>query len=128
MRFVGKRWWLMLVIFIVAVVAVGLTPMRQIAAQKLQVDEVRAQLAELEEENRVLADRAAELQSDAGVERIARKQFGLVRPGDRIYAVDTEGLVPAERLEPELVVPPAEPNIFTNVIDFFTGRDVVEGG
>ncbi|MBT8200021.1 MAG: septum formation initiator family protein [Acidimicrobiia bacterium] len=123
----GKRWWLMLAIFIVAVVAVGLTPMRQIAAQKLQVDDVRAELAALEEENRVLADRAAELQSDAGVERIAREHFGLVRPGDRIYAVDTEGLSPAERSDPELIVPPAEPNIFTNVIDFFTGQDVVEG-
>lgn len=127
MRFVGKRWWLMLAIFIVAVVAVGLTPMRQIAAQKLQVDDVRADLAALEEENRVLADRAAELQSDAGVERIAREHFGLVRPGDRIYTVDTEGLSPAERSDPELIVPPAEPNIFTNVIDFFTGQDVVEG-
>lgn len=126
MRFVGKRWWLMLALFVVAVTAVGLTPMRQIAAQKLQVDDVRAELASLEAENQALADRAVQLESDVGVERLARRHFGLVRPGDRLYTVDTEGLKPAEKIEPELVVPSAEPNVFTNVIDFFTGRDVIE--
>ncbi len=127
MRFVPKRWWLMLVVFVVAVAAVGVTPLRQIAAQNRQVDDVRAELAELEVANRALSERAAALETEEGVERLARERFGFVRPGDRLYSVDTEGLALPEQAATELVVPEAEPNIFTDVLDFFTGQDVVEG-
>jgi len=126
MPYVAKRWWLILGLFVVAVVAVGVTPMRQIGDQNQQVEAARLELEELTAANEALADRAAHLQTDAGVERLAREQFGLVRPGDRLYSVSTEGLTPPTPvlLEPE--IPEAEPNIFTNVLDFFTGQDVID--
>ena len=43
---------------------------------------LRAQILRLESEGRVLADREAELGTDAAIERLAREQLGMVRPGD----------------------------------------------
>jgi hypothetical protein len=116
----------MLGLFVVAVIAVGLTPMRQITDQNEQVDAARQELEALESENAALSDLAADLRTDAGVERLARQQFGLVRPGDRLYAVETEGLAPPAPVVVDPEVPPAEPNVFTDVLDFITGKDVVD--
>lgn len=122
----SKRWWLILGLFLVAVFAIGVTPLRQIAIQNEQVNAARDELATLEEENAALAERAAVLETNAGIERLAREQFGLVRPGDRLYTVDTSTLQIQETVDTMPEAPPAEPNVFTDVLDFLTGQDVVD--
>ena len=45
------------------------------------------QVSALQQENRVLTTRAAQLQSNAYVEQIARQEYGLVRPGEQAYGI-----------------------------------------
>lgn len=53
-----------------------------------EIDRVRADLAKLNEENRQLADEVKALRSDPKfIERIARDELGLARPGEIIIKV-----------------------------------------
>ena len=85
-------------------------------------------LAAIEEENRLLEARIAALHTPEEVERLAREQFGLVRPGEIGYVV----LVPPGEELPEAVPEPdPEPEAkpwWEDLWDFLTGRDLVEDG
>jgi cell division protein FtsB len=54
---------------------------------------IRADVMRLREENLRLQSVLAEARSDAGIEKIAREQLGLIRPGDT--AIQIEGPAPA---------------------------------
>jgi cell division protein FtsB len=69
------------------VLLVGIFPTRAIIEQ-------RAELARLERSRAVVAERNAELEAriealgtDAEIERIAREQYNLGRPGEEVYAI-----------------------------------------
>jgi len=63
-----------------------------------------AQLTTLTAKNRVLEDRAALLGSDAEVERLARSQYGLAKPGEKTYLIlPAGGASDALRLPPPMV-------------------------
>lgn len=86
------RWWrpLLLAAFAVAtiaVLAVYVFPTRTWLDQRSASAETSAQLAELRAERRALEERVAELDSDAEIERVARSEYGLVKPGEEAYAV-----------------------------------------
>jgi cell division protein FtsB len=90
---VGARGWprllrpLLATVIALGVLLVGIFPTRAIVEQ-------RAELARLERSRQVVADRNAELRdriealgTDAEIERIAREQYNLGRPGEEVYAI-----------------------------------------
>ena len=109
----------------VAVVFSNVFPFRQILAQQELVVQKEQTLAVLEAENARLTSAADYLQTDQGVEKIARQDFGYVRPGEVAFVV----VAPPD--EAEFVPPAAEPieeldrAWWQGIWDFLTGRDLL---
>jgi cell division protein FtsB len=78
----------------------GLGPVRQAYYQRQSIQEEEARLKALEERNAQLERRLLRLQDPAYMEKLAREQLGVVRPGETSYVV-----VP----RPEPVNPPPKP-------------------
>ena len=119
----------LVVLVALVVTAAGIFPFRQIIAQRRAVDLAEEKLAALEEENQRLEVEIAALYTPEEVERIAREQFGLVRPGEIGYVVVTSPGAEVVEPEPEPVLegPPSRP-WWSGIWDFFTGRDLVGDG
>jgi cell division protein FtsB len=89
---------------VVGVVAVGILflavfPTRTYLSQRQNLDAAHQRVRVLSEENAKLAARVDKLNTDAEIERLAREQYNLVRPGEEAYAI-----LPA----PQPVDPPAQ--------------------
>ena len=54
------------------------------------LDRLTEENARLEAENEVLADRTARGLDAETVETVAREQYGMRRPGERVYRVETD--------------------------------------
>ena len=108
-----------------AITLAGIFPFRQMIAQQRQVDQTQARLDSLLVENGVLEDTVVALNAAPEIERLAREQYGLVRPGETGYTVESsESPVVAE------FVPVVEEEIDDRTLlerfwDFLTGRDLV---
>ncbi|MGH9136496.1 MAG: FtsB family cell division protein [Acidimicrobiales bacterium] len=81
-----------LVPLLVSVLAVGFLfvavfPTRALLAQRSATGDAREQLAVIERANAELEARVEALQTDAEIERLAREQYRLVRPGEEAYAI-----------------------------------------
>jgi cell division protein FtsB len=74
---------------VASVVVLGATvfPTRTFLAQRAAVGAAEERLAVLTEQNRLLENRARLLQDDAEIERLAREEYHLVRPGEKAYAL-----------------------------------------
>lgn len=113
----------------IVVAVTNVFPFRQIIAQNRQVEEARAELADLQGSNAQLLLQTEALRSPSEVERIAREDFGYVRPGDTSYVivqpVDSEVVVVAEPApEPEL----DSGGVLDAIWSYLTGRDLVLDG
>nr|MDQ6910459.1 septum formation initiator family protein [Actinomycetota bacterium] len=62
-------------------------PARAYLAQNDKRSEMAAQVRTVEAENQQLLERTQKLQTDAEIERLARRDYNLVRPGEEVYAV-----------------------------------------
>jgi cell division protein FtsB len=87
-RRVGRSPW----VLPVAVVAIGVLvvvvfPTRTFLAQRASMRAAEEQLEVLDEQNRLLEERVRLLNDDAEIERLAREEYHLVRPGEEAYAV-----------------------------------------
>ena len=91
---------------LLAVLLTFVFPTRTFLAQRASIAGARQQLQVLDQQNAELGERAAKLRDDAEIERIAREQYNLVRPGEEAYAVlpppgadeaPTATTVPAEK-------------------------------
>ncbi|MGH8984232.1 MAG: FtsB family cell division protein [Acidimicrobiia bacterium] len=80
----------MVMLVFVAFLFVFVFPIRTLFAQREDTGVVREQLELLRGQNAQLEEEAERLQSDAEVERIAREQYNLVRPGETPYTVVEE--------------------------------------
>ncbi len=94
---------------VAAVVVIGFLflavfPTRTYLAQRDATEDARARLALLDQENAALERRAADLRSDAEIERLARERYNLVRPGEEAFAVLPP---PAPPTTTTTTVPPA---------------------
>lgn len=87
---------------LVAVLFVGVFPTRTYLSQREALAANRSTLEELEAENEVLAERVEALRSPDEIERLARQDFGMVRPGEEPYRI-----LPSP--EPPVVVPGSWP-------------------
>jgi cell division protein FtsB len=118
-------------LLVVVVTAVGIFPFRQIIADRRSVTLAQEQLLALRAENEHLGAQVAALQTDQEVERLAREQFGLVRPGETAYVVVSpqgeERAATTAEAEPTLDDPGEQP-WWRDVWNFLTGGDLVHHG
>jgi len=126
-----QRWgWVLAVVLLgaLALTVSGILPFRQLVSQQGQIDRTQDQLAALQQENELLSEDIEMLGTDAEIERIAREQYGLVRPGEVAYVVVTPRETSVVAVQPDPVVRSDERAWWTRVWDFITGDDVSSDG
>ena len=72
---------------LVAMMFLFVFPTRSYLAQKRQVGQAAHAVDVLEAQNAVLARQATRLKTRSEIERLAREQFNMVRPGEQAYDV-----------------------------------------
>lgn len=82
-----RAWPLLVLVLAVGVVFVGVFPSQTYLAQRRHLDAADARLTVLTRENERLGERAEVLRTDAEIERLAREQYNLVRPGEEAFAI-----------------------------------------
>ena len=98
----------------------GVVPVRQYLEQQRRLDAARQRIELLDEENRRLAARAEELRTDDEIERLAREQYNLVRPGEEAFAMlpGSDEKRPAQApLKPTTPIKPPEPSWLEKALD-----------
>ena len=116
----------LLLVIALAAVAADVFPIRQIISQGRDLERSQARLEEIQEENRRLEQEIQDLQTPAGIERIARADFGYVHPGDISYVVvaQEEGVSAGQPVQAPGAAP--ESGGFLQALwDYLTGRDLV---
>ena len=112
-----------LVVFLVA----GVFPTRTYLHQRDAIAAEEAKVAVLSAENEKLTVKVDRLHTDAEIERLAREQYNLVRPGEEAYAIlpgpaDPKPETPAD-LPPPVVLEEAEPSWWARTADALTFWD-----
>jgi hypothetical protein len=99
---------------LVAVLGAGVFPTRTYLHQRDRIAAEEEKLAVLTAENQKLAAKVDRLATDAEIERLAREQYNLVRPGEEAYAIlpgpadpDADGAAEPPPPPVELAPPPA---------------------
>jgi cell division protein FtsB len=83
-----KRNWLVVAgVALVGALFIAVFPARTYLDQHHQRQQVLAQLKATDAKNKALEQRIHTLNTDAEVERLAREQYNLVRPGEEAYAI-----------------------------------------
>jgi cell division protein FtsB len=80
-------WPILVTGLLVAALFVFVFPTRTYLAQRAETQRTEHQLQVLQEQNEALSARVSALDTDAEIERIAREQFDLVRPGEQAFAI-----------------------------------------
>lgn len=123
------------VLFVTLLVSLGLVvsgvlPLQQYLEREIQVDTAKEQLAALEARNSEIAEDVDALLTDQEIERVAREQYGFVRPGEVGYVVIVPEVAetPSRTRAPEPVETVESPGFFERIWLFLTGGDVVDDG
>jgi cell division protein FtsL len=74
-------------VLVVGFLFLAVFPTRTYLAQRRDLAAAQHRVEVLNNENARLAARAQQLHSDAEIERIARQQYNLVKPGEKAYAI-----------------------------------------
>jgi cell division protein DivIC len=80
-------WPIIVAVVLVGVLFVGVYPTQTYFRQQEELVDKRDQLDEVETQNAELEEQVDELNDPEALELIARMQYGLVRPGEEVYAV-----------------------------------------
>lgn len=83
----ARAWLCVAVVALVGALFTAGFPARALLAQRQERQQVARQVHDLAIRNRALDERARVLQTDAEIERLARQQYGLARPGEEVFAV-----------------------------------------
>ncbi|WKZ83475.1 MAG: septum formation initiator family protein [Acidimicrobiia bacterium] len=118
---------LMGMIVVALAIASGIVPFRQVVAQEATLDLARRQRDALIEENRRLEEQVAALLTTSEVERIAREQFGLVKPGEIAYVAESTPEAESTLPGPPTALP-ERTSWWRELWDFITGRDLLSDG
>jgi cell division protein FtsL len=126
----GRRagWLAVLLIVALAITLAGIFPFRQIIAQDRQVTAAEAKLDALLAENNRLEDEVAILQTPTEIERLAREDLGLVRPGEMGYSVQEMAPEVTQAADPVAEDAVDERTFVEKIWDFLTGRDLAPDG
>ncbi len=122
---------MMFIMLLVALglVATGVLPVRDYLERENAVDTARAELASITEKNTRLDEDANALYSQAEIERIAREQYGFVRPGEIGYvAVLPDGPIADAEVAPVEPVVHDDRSLLQMIWDFITGNDIAGDG
>jgi cell division protein FtsB len=79
--------WVTAIVVVVVVMGVFIFPTRTWLQQRHQLAQTAQEVRLLDQQNAALSAQASKLQTDAEVERLARQQYELVRPGDEVFAI-----------------------------------------
>jgi cell division protein FtsB len=110
-------------------VASGVLPLQQYFEREIQVVDAQERLAALEAANNVISSDVDALQSDQEIERVAREQYGFVRPGEIGYVVITPDRPQDEIQSPSPVeAETANPGFLERVWRYLTGDDIARDG
>lgn len=125
----GRRGALLAVILLVglAIVLAGVFPFRQLIAQQRLVDNTQTKLDALVDENARLQGQIDAMHSPAELERIAREQYGMARPGETTYMVELDGGPSSDGVTPVETEFDSR-SLLQRFWDFLTGRDLVPDG
>jgi cell division protein FtsB len=103
-----RRRWLVFVTLVVVLAGITLLavfPARTYLAQRRDLAAAGERVEVLSRENTHLSERVARLHTDQEVERLAREQYDLVKPGEEAYAIlpapESDVPKPVTRPEPE---------------------------
>lgn len=116
---------LLIIVFVVAgFVVTGVLPVREYLERGNVVEAAQVELDQLSAQNAELADDIDALYTEQEVERVAREQYGFVRPGEIGYVVIPE----QTEKEPQPSVDPVptvveDPSFLQRIWDFVTGND-----
>jgi cell division protein FtsB len=80
-------WPLLASVTIVALLFIGLYPVRTFLAQRGTLNRAEHQLEVLKQQNAQLDQRVQALNTDTEIEQLARERYNLVRPGEEAYAI-----------------------------------------
>ena len=109
-------------IALLGVLALAVFPAKAWLDQRQIRRELAAQLATLNDRNRTLEERAAQLQSNEEIERLAR-QYNLVKPGEEAYFILPRPATAPEAAAPPPAAPASEPkpsrSLWDRIVDFF---------
>jgi cell division protein FtsL len=86
-----------------------------------QADDLRVEVVELRSQNIQLQQEIIDARTDASVEKIAREQLGLVKPGDNALIVDPPAGAPPSAAPAPSPTPPADPPPAQQWWDLFFG-------
>lgn len=78
---------LLVSVLLVAFLLVGVFPTRTFLAQRASTNDAARQVAALRARNKALGTQIDRLQTPEEIERIARQEYGMVRPGEEAYAI-----------------------------------------
>lgn len=85
-------WPAVFIAAFVVFIVVAVFPTRTYLAQRASTAAAETDLATVQEQNRRLQERVDALGTDEEIERLAREEYGLVKPGEEAYHI----LPPAE--------------------------------
>ena len=80
-------WPLMVSVVIVGLLFLAVFPTRTYLGQRRDLSAAQQRLEVLNSENARLAARVDRLNTDQEIERLAREQYSLVKPGEEAYAI-----------------------------------------
>jgi cell division protein FtsB len=110
-----------IVIVLVALFVSALYPARQLVAKRHRITALKAESASLDRQIDELRAKREALQTDAEVERLARQDLNMIRPGEKAYAVVPGPSVVPQRVKQPPLEPAAGPSAFERWWDAFSG-------
>jgi cell division protein FtsB len=108
-RVVRRIWAGVVAAVLVAVLALFVFPTRTYLDQRHELAVASQRMRVLDAQNAQLSQQVDKLHTDAEIERIAREQYHLVKPGEKAFAVLPAPEPTTTTLAPPPVVPPAPP-------------------
>jgi cell division protein FtsB len=110
-------------------VASGVLPLQQYFEREIQVTDAQDRLDAIEAENGTISSDVDALQSDQEIERVAREQYGFVRPGEVGYVVIVPDGSNIETQPPSPVdIETSSPGFLEQVWRYLTGDDIAADG
>ena len=110
-----RGWAVVVLVMAVGVLFVAVFPTRTWLAQRQDLAATERRVTVLSDQNVRLAARVQRLNTDAEIERLAREQYNLVRPGEEAYAILPAP--PAPRPRPTPSAAPEGPGFWSQLWD-----------
>ncbi|MEY2475332.1 MAG: hypothetical protein QOG87_647 [Actinomycetota bacterium] len=113
-----RVWWFLitLVVILAGITMLAVFPARTYFAQRHNLAAAGERVQVLTKENADLSDRVKRLHTDAEIERLAREQYDLVKPGEEAYAILPAPESDKPKAKPKVVVAD-EPGFWAKVGD-----------